>query len=97
MNIGQLNIDELDQHYYAVLQLRHQPQGVLHVCVLRPDKVTQTMRKCSMGHNHKSAIILLGDTPGDQAVGWQFPENIFVVAVIGTAHEKDGKWECRPL
>ena len=97
MNIGQLNLDELDRPYFAVLQLRHQPPGVLHACVLRPDKVSQTMRQCSLGHNHRSAVIVLGETPGDQAAGWQYPENIIVVALLGSAHEEGGKWECRPL
>lgn len=97
MNLGQLNLDQLDQAYYAVLQLRHQQSGVLHACVLRPDKVRQTMRQCSLGHAHKSAVIVLGQTPGDQAAGWQYPENVIVIAILGTAHGENGKWECRPL
>lgn len=96
MNIGQLNLDQLDRAYCVVVQLRHQPPGVLHAVILRPDKVKQTMRQCSLGHPHKSAVIVLGETQGDQAAGWQYPENIHVVAVLGTAHEADGKWECKP-
>ena len=97
MNIGQLNLDQLDQAYFVVVQLRHQPAGVLHAVILRPDKVKQTMRQCSMGHAHKSAVIVFGESPGDQAAGWQYPENVYIVAVLGSAHEEDGKWECRPL
>ena len=94
MKIGNLNVEELDQPYFCVVQLRHQQPGVLHSVILRPDKIRQTMRQCSMGHHHKSAVIVLGETPGDQAAGWQYPENIYVVAVLGNAVEKDGKWEC---
>lgn len=97
MNLGLLDLDQLDQAYYAVLQLKHQPPGVLHACVIRPDKVSQTMRLCSLGHNHRSAVIVLGETPGDQATGWQYPESVIVIAILGTAHEEGGKWECRPI
>lgn len=97
MNVGQLNLDNLDQAYFVVVQLRHQSPGVLHSVILRPDKVKPTMRPCSMGHTHKSAVIVMGESPGDQAAGWQYPENVYVVAVLGTAHETDGKWECKPL
>ena len=94
MNIGTLNLEELDRHYFCVIQLRHQQPGVLHSVILRTDKIRQTMRQCSMGHNHKSAIIVLGESLGDQAAGWQYPENIYVVAVLGEAIEKDGLWKC---
>ena len=96
MKIGNLNVEELDKPYFCVVQLRHQQPGVLHSVVLRPDKVKQTMRQCSMGHHHKAAIIVLGESPGDQAAGWQYPENVYVVAILGVAVEKDGKWECVP-
>ena len=97
MNIGPLNLDALDQPYFVVVQLRHQPPGVLHSVILRPDKVKQTMRTCSLGHSHKSAMIVFGESPGDQAAGWQYPENVHIVAVLGAAHEEGGKWECHPV
>ena len=97
MNIGQLNLDTLGQPYFVVVQLRHQPAGVLHAVILRPDKMKQTMRQCSMGHSHKSAVIVFGESPGDQAAGWQYPENVYIVAVLGAAVEEGGKWECRPI
>ncbi len=103
MNIGQLNLDELDKPYAAVVQLRTQPAGVLHQVILRPDKVKQTMRTCSMGHAHKSAIIILGESLGDEVFGWQHPENIFIVAVLGAATPKGDttlkstQWEVAPL
>lgn len=97
MKIGQLNVEDLDQPYYCIVQLRHQPQGVLHSVILRPDKISQTMRQCSMGHHHRSSVIVLGESPGDQAMGWQYPENIHVVSVLGKAIETDGKWECIPI
>ena len=96
MNAGPLDLAALDKPYFAVLQLRHQQPGVLLSAVLRPDKVKATTRQCSLGHAHESAIIVLGETPGDQAAGWQYPENIYVVAVLGEAFEVDGKWQCRP-
>lgn len=97
MKIGQLDIDQLDQPTYCIVQLRHQPPGVLHSVILRPDKISQTMRQCSMGHYHRSAIIVLGESPGDQAMGWQYPENIHIVAILGKAIETDGQWKCVPI
>ncbi len=97
MKPGPLDVTAIDRPYYCLVQLRTQPPGVLHVVTLRPDKIKTTTRLCSMGHAHESAVIVLGDTPGDQAVGWQYPENIHVVAVLGVAVEKDGHWECIPL
>lgn len=106
MKIGQLNLEELDQPYYAVIQLRHQQQGVLHSVVLRPDKVKNIKREGEYGLGelrrvgwYDSAIICLGDTPGDQAAGWQYPENIYVVAILGkaVANYAKGNWECIPL
>ena len=97
MKIGQLDVEQLDQPYYCVVQIRHQPPGVLHSVILRPDKITQTMRQCSMGHYHRSQVIVIGESPGDQAQGWQYPDNIYVVAILGIAVENNGKWECRPL
>lgn len=97
MNIGFLNVDDIDKPYYCIIQLKHQPPGVLHSVILRPDKIKQIMRTCSLGHAHKSAVIVLGETPGDQAAGWQYPENIYVIAVLGAAVERNGKWECVPI
>jgi hypothetical protein len=88
MNIGQLNVEELDKPYYCVVQIRTQPPGVLHAVILRPDKVKE------IGGGVSKAIILLGESPGDQAAGWQYQENVYVVAILGKAVEKDGKWEC---
>lgn len=97
MNVGILTVKDIDRPYFCVVQLRHQPPGVLHSVILRPDKIKETMRQCSMGHLHESTIIVLGESSGDQAAGWQYPENIYVVAILGVAVEKDGKWECVPL
>lgn len=104
MNVGQLNIEQLDQPYYAIIQLKHQLLGVLHAVILRPDKVKKIKREYSVGlaelrhiEWRDDAIILLGDSAGDQATGWQHPENIYVVAILGKSVETDGKWECVPL
>ena len=97
MNVGTLSVKDIDQPYFCVIQLRTQTPGVLHSVILRPDKIKKTLRQCSMGHFHEGDVIVLGESAGDQAAGWQYPENIYVVAVLGAAVEKDGKWECVPL
>ena len=98
LNVGVLDLNELDQDYYVVAQLRTQPAGVIHAMTLMPSKVKQIMRECpSCGTNHKTGIIRLGDTPGDEAVGWQLPQNIHVLAVLGKAEMKDGKLVVSPL
>lgn len=91
LSIGNLNLEELDKPYVAVIQLRTQPSGVIHQVVLRPDKVKTT------GRRETDAVIRLGETPADEASGWVSPQNIYVVAVLGEAVEvENGKWECRP-
>lgn len=101
---GQLNLDDLDQPYAAVVQLRTQPQGVIHQVVLRPDKIKKIQRICQYGHAHDSGLIVLGETFGDQAAGWQYPENVYVVAVLGEAVPPVGNpnsiaepWMCRQI
>lgn len=43
-------------------------------------------------------MIRLGETPGDELNGWNYPQNIEILAVLGEAVEKEpGKWECRPI
>lgn len=96
MNVGTLNIEDIDKPYLCTVQMRHQTSGVLHQVILRPDKIKTTKRQCSMGHFHDSAIIVLGESLGDQVTGWQYPENIYVVSVLGVAMEVNGKWECVP-
>ena len=99
INIGPLNLDQLEEPTVAVIQLRTQPPGVMHQVVLRPDKVKQTMRQCSLGHAHNSAVIRIGETPGDEASGWQFPENVLVVTVLGRGVEgaPNQPWTCEPF
>ena len=97
MNVGRLNLDQLDQPYAAIVQLSTQPQGVLFQVILRPDKIKQTMRQCSLGHAHKSAVIVLGESTGDQGFGWQYPENIYVVAILGKAIQDGDLWKVEPL
>ena len=92
-----MNLQELDKPLVAIVQLRHQPAGVMHQVVLRPDKVKKIKRICSLGHEHESAVIVLGETEGDQAAGWQYPETIQLVAILGEGVEEKGKWICKPL
>lgn len=82
---GLLNIAELDQAYVAIVQHFTQPQGVIHQVTLRPDKV-------------RGNLIRLGETQGDELVGWNYPANVMVLEILGTAREvKPGEWECVPL
>lgn len=88
---GTLLGQELDQAYAAVIQLKTQKDGVLHCVSIRPEKI------------HKpSGLIRLGDSPGDEAAGWQHPANVFIVAVLGVAKiigtsPADFKTEITPL
>ena len=91
LQIGELILTELDKSYFAVVQLRTQPEGVIHQVTLRPDKV-------------KESIIRLGDTPGDEITGWQYPDNILIVEILGEAFEDESeperspqRWKCRPI
>lgn len=87
MKPGPLNLQNLDRAYFAVVQIAHQAPGVLHAVVLRPDKVRKAEK-----------LILLGESLGDQASGWQYEENIAVIAVLGEAFEDaNGVWHCKPL
>ena len=80
-----LSLAALTEPVVAVIQLHTQKPGILHQVVLRPDKVA-------------GVLIRLGETPGDEANGWQFPQNITVLWVLGRAVETgDGKWKCVPF
>ena len=83
MKIGQLSLKELDRDYLCIIQIKHDPGGALRQVTLREDKV-------------HDGLIRLGETPNDEANGWQYPEHIEVISILGVAIQKDGKWECRP-
>lgn len=91
LGTGVLNLQSLDRAYVAVIQLRHQPGGVIHSVALRPDKVVRTSFNCSCGSPRDTALIRLGESPGDEVHGWQHPENINVIAVLGWAEIEEGK------
>ena len=84
MKTGQLDLQDLDRNYLCVVQLKHQQPGVIHQVTLRPDKI-------------HDGFIRLGETVDDEANGWQYPENIEVLSIIGVAVENEGKWSCRPM
>lgn len=79
-----VDLAKLDQSYVVVVQHFSQPKGVIHQVTLRPDKI-------------RDGLIRLGDTQGDELNGWNYPQSFKVISVLGTSHEKDGKWECRPI
>jgi len=82
---GPLNLDNLDQSYTCVVQLLTQAPGVLHQITLDPNKI-------------KDGLIRLRDTPGDEASGWQYPQNIHTHVILGTAIlENDGTVTVTPL
>ena len=62
----------LKQPTCCVVQLRHQPQGVVHQVVLDPAKV-------------RGELIRIGDWAGDEAAGWQYLGNVRVILVLGIA------------
>lgn len=72
--VDTLNLSDLDQPYHCVIQLLTQPKGIIHQVMLRPDKV-------------KNGLIRLGETPGDEAAGWQHPQNIVILSVLGVGKE----------
>ena len=85
-----LDLKELDQPYTVIVQHFTQALGVIHQVTLRPDKV-------------KEGLIRLGETPGDELMGWNYPENLTVLVVLGTAQKKTPPgtggeaWECEPI
>lgn len=93
LTLGQFRIADLDRAYVAVVQLGTQPQSVIHQVTLRPDKV----------HRGVMPVIRLGETAGDEILGWQHPENICIVAVLGHAvrrpveQGKPEQWDCEPI
>ena len=93
LKLGQFTLSDLDRPYVAVIQLATQPKHVIHQVTLRPDKV----------HRGLHPIIRLGETPGDEAAGWQYPETLIVVAILGHAVREPvvagqpEKWKCEPI
>lgn len=83
---GPLDLSDLaKRNYLAIVQHFTQQPGVVHQVTLRADKVS-------------TGLIRLGETPGDELLGWNYPQNIQVIAVLGEAIETEkGKWECRPI
>lgn len=87
---GILKLDDLDCAYVAIVQHFTQQLGVIHQVTLRPDKV-------------RDGLIRLGETAGDELTGWNYPESLTIVSILGTAHQKTPSgtggidWECRPL
>ncbi|MDZ4346075.1 MAG: hypothetical protein U1E51_26990 [Candidatus Binatia bacterium] len=84
MRAGPLNLEELDRAYLCIVQLRTQTPGVIHQVTLRPDKI-------------HDGFIRLGETPNDEAAGWQYPANVMILSVLGYAIEDKGQWVCRPI
>ena len=68
----------------CVVQLKHQPQGVVHQVVIDPAKI-------------RDGLIRLGEWPGDEANGWQMMDNIVVLLVLGRAELVEGKTRVTPL
>ena len=93
MKSGPLDLKDLDSNYFCIIRLNHtDTPGILRQVTLRPDKV-------------HDGLIRLGETPQDEANGWQYPFNIEVLSIIGKAVYKDGaggegnptNWSCRPM
>ena len=79
-----LDLNQLKEPTCCVVQLATQPRGVIHQVILRPDKV-------------KGQLIRLGETKGDEAAGWQHPDNIQIIEILGIATiHPDGTVEVNP-
>lgn len=70
---------ELTEPICCIVQLQTQPPGVLHRVMLRPDKIAD------------NRFIRLGDTPGDEAVGWMYWQNIEIHFLLGKGIEQEDK------
>ena len=94
LKLGQFRLDDLDRNYVAVVQLSTQTPHVIHQVTLRTDKICRSF---------PNAIIRLGETQGDELAGWQYPETISVVAILGHAVRrpvesgKPEQWDCVPI
>lgn len=98
MRAGPLNLADLDKAYLVIVQLKTQPPGVIHQVTLRPDKVKTDYQPCPCGHGKlQRSVIRFGETPGDEAAGWQSPHNVEIISVLGVAVEVGDKWECQPI
>ena len=73
-----LDLDKLDQAYTCIIHLLGDQPQVLRQVTLDPTKV-------------KNALIRLGENPGDEAQGWQYPESIEVLDILGTVEVKVDK------
>lgn len=91
---GMLTLQDLDQPYVCVIQLTTQPPNVLHQVTIRPDKVKK------QGPQAIADIVRLGETQGDEAVGWVYPNMVNIVAILGRAippKDEKGQWSCEPI
>ena len=94
LKLGQFRIEDLDRAYVVVVQLATQSKNVIHQVTLRPDKVHRSV---------PSPLIRLGETLGDEAAGWQYPENIIIVGILGHAVRRPlepgqpERWDCVPI
>lgn len=69
----------LSEPLCCVVQLAHQPPGVVHQVTLDPAKI-------------KDGLIRIGEWPGDEARGWQHMGNVTVLCVLGRAtRSEDGR------
>ena len=72
----------------AVVQLAHQPPGIIHQVVLDPGKVKAVAGEVA---GRTPLLIRLGEWPGDEARGWQYVDNVLVLATLGRASLDDEK------
>ena len=99
LKLGQFRLDDLDRNYVAVVQLSTQTPHVIHQVTLRTDKIHRSFPDRAFPY----PIIRLGETQGDEIAGWQFPETIKVVAILGHAVRrpvesgKPEQWDCVPI
>lgn len=81
------NYGSLTYPICAVVQLATQPPGVIHQVILDPAKTKAVAGEIA---GRTPFLIRLGEWPGDEARGWQYVENIAVLAVLGRASLGEG-------
>jgi hypothetical protein len=96
-------MDTPTQPIVAVIHTRMQPPGVLQQVTIRPDKLKKIAIEQVVIRNNdptiatsEGTIIRLGETPGDEYMGWVRLEDIELVAVLGRAITNGKEWSCIP-
>lgn len=78
----------------CVVQLVHQQPGVIHQVVLDPAKTKAVAGEIA---GRTPFLIRIGEWPGDEANGWQYMDNVLVLAVLGRATREENSVTVTPI